>query len=37
MTKPTVALAGPVGKEAEADLLKQVIQFVAQHMMEFDV
>ncbi|MDF3170455.1 hypothetical protein P3C22_00005, partial [Pseudomonas sp. ER28] len=37
MTKPTIALTELVEKGADADLLKQMIQFVAQRMMEFDV
>ena len=37
MTKPTIALTESVEKGADADLLKQMIQFVAQRMMEFDV
>lgn len=37
ITKPTIALTELVEKEADADLLKQMIQFVAQRMMEFDV
>lgn len=37
MTKPTIAPTELVENGADADLLKQVIQFVAQRMMEFDV
>ncbi|MGA3682808.1 IS256 family transposase [Pseudomonas graminis] len=37
MTKPTIALTELGEKGADADLLKQMIQFVAQRMMEFDV
>jgi putative transposase len=37
MTKPTIAWTELVEKGADADLLKQMIQFVAQRMMEFDV
>ncbi len=37
MTKPTMALTELVEKGTDADLLKQMIQFVAQRMMEFDV
>ena len=32
MTKPTIALTELVEKGADADLLKQMIQFVAQRM-----
>jgi putative transposase len=35
-TKPTMALAELTEKGADADLLKQMIQFVAQRMMEMD-
>lgn len=37
MTKPTIVLTELVETGADADLLKQVIQFVAQRIMEFDV
>ncbi len=37
MTKPTIALTELVEKGADADLLKQMTQCVAQHMMELDV
>ncbi len=37
MTKPTIALTELVEKGADTDLLKQMIQFIAQRMMEFDV
>ncbi len=37
MTKPNIALTELFEKGADADLLKQMIQFVAQRMMEFDV
>lgn len=37
MTKPTIALTELVENGADADLLKQMSQFVAQRMMEFDV
>jgi putative transposase len=37
MTKPGIALTELVEKGADADLLKQMIQFVAQRMMGFDV
>lgn len=37
MTKPTIALTELVEKGADADLLRQMIQFVAQRMMDFDV
>ncbi|PZW47622.1 putative transposase [Pseudomonas sp. URMO17WK12:I2] len=37
MTKPTFPLTELVEKGADADLLKQIIQFVAQRIMEFDV
>lgn len=37
MTKPTIALTELVEKGADADLLKQMIQSVAQRMMDFDV
>ena len=35
-TQNTIALAELVEKGADADLLKQMIQFVAQRMMEMD-
>jgi putative transposase len=37
MTKPTMALAELAEKGADADLLREMIQFVAQRMMEMDV
>lgn len=37
MTKLTIALTELVEKGADANLLMQMIQFVAQRMMEFDV
>lgn len=37
MTKPTIALTELIEKGADADLLKHMIQFVAQRMREFDV
>jgi putative transposase len=37
MNKPTIALAELIGKKADADLLEQMIQFVAQRMMKSDV
>ncbi|AIZ32269.1 hypothetical protein NJ69_04215 [Pseudomonas parafulva] len=37
MTKPTIALTELAEEGSDADLLKQMIQFVAQRMMEFDV
>jgi transposase-like protein len=37
MTKPTMALAELAEKGADADLLREMIQFVAQPMMEMDV
>ena len=37
MTNPTMALSELVEKGADADLLRHMLQFVAQRMMEFDV
>src|SRR5512134_1121084 len=37
MTKPTMALAELAEKGADADLLREMIQYVAQRMMEMDV
>jgi putative transposase len=37
MTKPTMALAELAEKGADADLLREMIQFIAQRMMEMDV
>lgn len=37
MTKPAIALTELVEKGADADLLKQMIQFVDQLMMDFDI
>ncbi|MNC09394.1 hypothetical protein D3C75_570170 [compost metagenome] len=37
MTKPAIALTELVEKGADADLRKQIFQFVAKRMMEFDV
>jgi hypothetical protein len=36
MTKPSIALADLLEKGADADLLRQMIQHVAQRMMEMD-
>jgi putative transposase len=36
MTKPSIALADLLEKGADADLLRQMIQYVAQRMMEMD-
>jgi putative transposase len=35
-TKPSIALSELIEKEADADLVKQMIQYVAQRMMEMD-
>ena len=37
MTKPSIALADLLEKAADADLLRQMIQHVAQRMMEMDL
>jgi putative transposase len=37
MTKPTIALSELLEKGADVDLLRQMIQFVAQRMRELDV
>jgi putative transposase len=37
MTKPTMALAELAEKGADADLLREMIQFIAQRMMDMDV
>ena len=37
MTKPTMALAELAEKGPDADLLREMIQYVAQRMMEMDV
>jgi len=37
MTKPTMALAELAEKTPDADLLRQMIQFVAQRLMDMDV
>ena len=37
MTKPTMALAELAEKGADSDLLREMIQYVAQRMMEMDV
>lgn len=37
MTKPTIALSELAEKGADAELLKHMIQFVAQRLMELDV
>lgn len=37
MTKATIALGELAEKKADADLLKYMIQFVAQRLMELDV
>ena len=37
MTKPTMALAELAEKGADADLLREMIQYVAQRLMELDV
>jgi putative transposase len=36
MTKPSIALADLLEKGADVDLLRQMIQHVAQRMMELD-
>lgn len=37
MTEPTIALSELLEKGADVDLLRQMIQFVAQRIMELDV